>query len=83
MIKEYKVTKPSKALNSDLFYKETGFNLFEKEDGLYVSGEELTQLQANELLAAHNPDTPTEPTVAEKLASVGLSVADLKTALGL
>ena len=26
---------------------------------------------------------PTEPTVAEKLASVGLSVTDLKTALGL
>jgi hypothetical protein len=55
MIQEYKVTKPNKALNSDIFYKETGFNLYEKEDGLYVSGEDLTQAKANELLAAHNP----------------------------
>ena len=56
MIKEYKVTKPNKALNSELFYKETGFNLYEKDDGLYVSGEDLTQAKANELLAAHNPE---------------------------
>jgi hypothetical protein len=56
MIQEYKVTKPNKPLNSEIFYKETGFNLYEKEDGLYVSGEDLTQAKANELLAAHNPE---------------------------
>ena len=83
MIKEYKVTKPNKALNSDLFYKETGFNLFEKEDGLYISGEELTQSQADALLIAHNPPARLEATIEDKLASVGLSVTDLKTALGL
>ena len=82
MIKEYKVTKPNKALNSDLFYQETGFNLFEREDVRYISGEELTELQANELLVAHNPPARTEPSVAEKLASVGLSLEELRTALG-
>ena len=56
MIQEYKVSKPNKALNSELFYKETGFNLYEKDDGLYVSGEDLTQAKADELLAAHNPE---------------------------
>jgi len=30
-----------------------------------------------------NPRPKTEPTIAEKLASVGLNVDDLKTALGL
>jgi hypothetical protein len=40
--------------------------------------------KAEPIVAAHNGTTvPTEPTVAEKLASVGLSVADLKKALGL
>lgn len=33
--------------------------------------------------AIANPLPEPEPTVADKLASVGLSVADLKTALGL
>lgn len=56
MIKEYKVVKPNKPLDSRIFYKETGFSLLEKEDGLYVSGEDLTQAKANELLAAHNPE---------------------------
>jgi len=56
MMQEYKVTKPNKILDSELFYKKTGFNLYEKDDGLYVSGEDLTQAKANELLAAHNPE---------------------------
>jgi hypothetical protein len=33
--------------------------------------------------AIANPLPETEPTIADKLASVGLSVADLKAALGL
>jgi hypothetical protein len=53
MIKEYKVLKPNKPLDSWVFYKKTGFSLYEKEDGLYVSGENLTQSQANDLLEAH------------------------------
>ncbi len=36
------------------------------------------------VVAAHNGNMiPREPTVAEKLESVGLSIPDLKTALGL
>ena len=62
-----------------------GFN-----SGWVVNGEEITlwenpepQPTIEEILeAAENYIEPT-PTVAEKLASVGLSVDDLKTALGL
>ena len=36
------------------------------------------------VVAAHNGTTiPLEPTIADKLASVGLSIDDLKSALGL
>lgn len=42
------------------------------------------QAKAAEVVAAHNGTTVApEPTVQEKLASVGLSVDDLKQALGL
>lgn len=39
--------------------------------------------KAQDVLNAHIPKPRPEPTVAEKLASVGLSLDDLKTALGL
>jgi hypothetical protein len=39
--------------------------------------------KAQDVLNAHIPQPKPEPTIAEKLASVGLSVDDLKTALGL
>jgi hypothetical protein len=82
MIKEFIVTKPNKPLNSSIFYNETGFNLFVKDGNLIISGCE-TQGEADALIAAHNPPTPQEPTVEEKLASVGLNLDDLKAALGL
>jgi hypothetical protein len=42
------------------------------------------EAKAKTVVAAHNGTTiAPEPTVSDKLASVGLSVADLKTALGL
>jgi len=37
---------------------------------------------AESIYKAHNPPAPTEPTIADKLASVGLSIDDLKAALG-
>ena len=52
-------------------------------DNKLVIGGELTETQAKAGIAAHKPVAPTEPTLADKLASVGLSVADLKEALGL
>jgi len=81
-VKEFKIKTPQKTLNSQIFFSETGFNLYSKDDGIYVSGCE-TQAEADAAIEAHNPPAPTEPTVAEKLASVGLSVDDLKAALGL
>jgi hypothetical protein len=42
------------------------------------------EAKAAPIVAAHNGTTVTpEPTIADKLASVGLSVTDLKIALGL
>jgi hypothetical protein len=38
---------------------------------------------AESILDSHNPPEPKQPTVAEKLALVGLSVDDLKSTLGL
>jgi hypothetical protein len=82
LTKEYKIAKPNKALDSQIFSKETGFSLFTRGDEFFVGGCN-SQDEAEQAIAAHNPPAPTEPTVAEKLASVGLSVDDLKTALGL
>ena len=79
---EYKLTNPNKPVNSEVFYKETGSNLFIRGDEWFVSGD-ITAEQAQALLDAHNPTPPSEPTISEKLASVGLSVDDLKAALGL
>jgi hypothetical protein len=81
-MKEFKINTPTKTVHSQLFLAETGFNLFTRDDGFYVSGCQ-TQKEADDAIAAHNPPAPTEPTVADKLASVGLSVAELKAALGL
>lgn len=82
MIKEFKIDKPNKPVHSSIFFEETGFNLFTKDNEFYVSGCN-SQAEADAAIAAHNPPAPTEPTVQEKLASVGLSVDDLKVALGL
>ena len=81
-MKEFKIAKPSKPTNSTIFFTETGFNLFTREEDFYVSGCD-TQKEADDAIAEHNVPEPVEPTVAEKLASVGLSIDDLKVALGL
>lgn len=78
---EHKMNKPNKPLNSDIFRNETGFELYTIGEDLYISGD-CTKAQAEAALAAHNPPAPTPPTVEEKLASVGLSINDLKAALG-
>ena len=79
---EHKMNKPNKPLHSTIFREETGWELYTNGDDLYISGD-CTKSDAEAALAAHNPPAPTEPTVAEKLASVGLSVDDLKSVLGL
>jgi hypothetical protein len=79
---EYKVNKPNKYTDSVIFTNDTGCNLFVRNDDWYVSGE-ITQAKAQELLDAHNPSKPSTVTIEQKLASVGLSIDDLKAALGL
>jgi len=78
---EHKISNPNKPVNSAIFYNETGCTLFIRDEEWFISGE-VTAQEAKALLEAHNPPAPTEPTVAEKLALVGLSIDDLKAALG-
>lgn len=56
-------------------------------DGLgnfWLDISEADKAKATPIVAAHNGTIiAPEPTIADKLASVGLSVTDLKTALGL
>lgn len=77
---EHSFVIPNKPLNSDKFLSETGFNLFIRDGALIVSGD-CTQEEAQEFLDAHDGTIP-KPTIAEKLASVGLSIEELKAALG-
>ncbi len=80
---EFIVKLPKKTINTDVFAAENlGKDLFMRDGDLIISGVE-TQEEADALLAAHNPPAPKEPTIDEKLASVGLSVNDLKVALGI
>ena len=73
---------PNKPTDSIIFKETTGWELFIENDKLCVNGD-CTFEQAKAALDAHNPPAPAEPTLNDKLASVGLSVADLKAALGL
>ena len=79
---EHKVKTPNKPTNSIVFKEETGCDLFAREDGFYVTGD-ITAEQAQGLLDAHNPPAQLEPTITQKLAKAGLTVDELKAALGL
>ena len=79
---EYKVNTPNKYTDSLIFTNDTGCDLFVRDNDWYVSGE-ITLDQAQKFLDAHNPTAPSEATIAQKLASVGVSIDDLKVALGL
>jgi hypothetical protein len=78
---KHKMANTTKPLDSFLFKEETGFDLFTEDDDLFIEGD-CTKAEAEAALAAHNPPAPTQPTVVEKLASVGLSLEELRTALG-
>jgi hypothetical protein len=60
-------------------------SIFVEADGcLYLDIMQQDEAKAAAVIAAHNGTViPPEPTIADKLASVGLSVTDLKEALGL
>lgn len=58
--------------------------LIDAENNLWLEIAEEDKAKATPIVAAHNGTTiAAEPTIADKLASVGLSVSDLKAALGL
>jgi hypothetical protein len=65
-----------KGLNGD-------FNDLTKKLILPTENSDVTEQELEVAIAAHIALPEPEPTVADKLASVGLSVTDLKTALGL
>jgi len=77
---EHKMTKPNKPLHSTIFRDETGWELYTTGDDLFIFGD-CTKAQAEAALDAHNPPAPTEPTVAEKLAKLGITADELKTLL--
>jgi hypothetical protein len=76
------IEKPNKYVDSILLEKESGFHLYHHEGKTFMQGEG-TEQEALAALEAHNPTPPSELTLAEKLASVGISMDELKAALGL
>jgi hypothetical protein len=79
----------NKNINGDLLIQEFANAGFTTEVVVYPGNllelnglnEENTEV-ANNILNAHIAPEPTEPTIVEKLASVGLSIEELKAALG-
>lgn len=57
--------------------------LIDGDKNLWLDINSANTQKAQDVLNAHVPKPRPEPTVAEKLASVGLNIDDLKTALGL
>jgi len=51
--------------------------------GLWLDIDAKDTQKAQDVLNAHIPKPRPEPTIADKLASVGLTIDDLKAALGL
>jgi hypothetical protein len=54
--------------------------VYVSENGLVIESDK-TEAEVKAIIAAHIPSPKAELTVAEKLASVGLSIEDLKAAL--
>lgn len=58
--------------------------LIDGNGDLWLDVKSADKVKAGEVVAAHNGTTVApEPTVEQKLESVGLNLADLKTALGI
>ncbi len=78
---EIKIEKPTKYADSLAFEQKTGFAYFQRGDEFFLAGD-ATEKELLKAFADHNPTPPAEATVAEKLSIVGLSIDDLKAALG-
>lgn len=80
-MKEHALKTPAKRLDSVKFEADnSGLFLYQRGTQLYVSGD-CTPEEAQAALDAHQ--APPEPTVIEKLETAGISIDDLKAALGL
>tara|TARA_R110000868_G_C10751836_1_gene753227 strand:- start:233 stop:472 length:240 start_codon:yes stop_codon:yes gene_type:complete len=77
---ELKIAKPTKYADSKIFNKESGYNYFQRGDDFYLDGE-ATEQELLDAFAAHNPTAPTQATVSDKLAAIGITAEDLKALL--
>ena len=70
-------------LDNELGSKGLIANFEDKSKKIIMASEnsDVTQAQVEAAIAAHTPKPVIEPTVAEKLASVGITIDDLKAAL--
>lgn len=70
--------------NAKVDISDSNLSVTEINGDLYLDIKPADQAKAATVVAAHNGTTiAPEPTIQDKLASVGLSVNDLKSALGL
>ena len=80
---EFVIANPNKYIDSNIFTEENPKKeLFFRDGEFYISGVE-SQEEADALIASHNPTPPPPLTVEQKLQRAGLSLDDLKQALGL
>lgn len=71
-------------LDGEQFKAHLGADEVYIRDNVFVIGSDtLTLDQVTAGMASYVYVAPVEPTIAQKLESVGLNIADLKTALGL
>ena len=70
-------------LNGEQLKMELGCDEVYIRDNVLVIGGDVTEAEVLAGIAAHKPIPLAEPSVADKLASVGLTLPDLKAALGL
>ena len=86
-----KFTKPVNLNGAELLneLKQAGIDVIglpvvDGNNNFWLEIAEADKAKATPIVAAHNGTIiPREPTIEDKLASVGLSVTDLKAALGL
>jgi hypothetical protein len=86
-----KVTRPANLNGAELITEltakgvsVTGFPFLDGNGDLFLDIAQKDFVKAEEVLAKHNgTQIAPEPTVAQKLESVGLTLDDLKAALGL
>jgi hypothetical protein len=72
-----------KEINGDQLKKELNATVLYIADNKLLISADITKTEIAEIIASHKPEPIVELTIEQKLASVGLSVGDLKAALGI